>query len=233
MLRLGSIALGDVPRIAVPLDDHELRNQADEARRYADVFELRIDLFRDRAVDRVAALCREVGASGVPFIATVRAAEEGGAAGLSAADRRDLYAAALPAAAALDVELRSVLRAEIVAAAGAAGALRIISHHDFAATPSDTELDALVDAARGAGADIVKIAAHAASPSDRNRLLDLLRRRRAEPLIVIAMGPAGVASRVFFPLCGSLLTYGFLNQPVAPGQLSIRQLREALDLYGP
>jgi len=233
MLRLASLTLGDTPRIAVPLTDEELRTRVDDARANADIFELRIDLFRDRSANNVAAVCTEAAATGVPFIATVRSAEEGGEPGLCDDERRRLYAAALPDAAAVDIELRSPLRDTIVAAAKSAGALSIVSHHDFAATPADTDLDAMVTGGRSCGADIVKIAATAATPGERNRLLDLLRRHRNVPMIVIAMGPAGLASRVFFPLCGSLITYGFLDTAVAPGQMQIRDLRAALNLYGP
>ena len=95
--------------------------------------------------------------------------------------------------------------------------------------------NALADEARERGATITKIAAMAATGGDRNRLLDLLRQRvvARQGMIVIAMGPHGAASRVFFPLCGSLLTYGFLEEAVAPGQLSIRDLRAELARYCP
>ena len=47
------------------------------------------------------------------------------------------------------------------------------------------------------------------------------------------MGPHGVASRVFFPLFGSLLTYGFVGQAGAPGQLSLADLHAELCRYSP
>lgn len=233
MLRLGSLTLGDAPRIAVPLTDVEWRALPPDALRRADVVELRVDLFARRDSEHVADICREAAASGKPVIATVRWSAEGGGAGLSDDQRRALYTVALAHAAAVDVELRSPLCDDIVARARAAGVAAIVSHHDFAQTPPAAALDTMVAEASERGADIVKIAAHAATPADRNRLLDLLRRHCDRPMIAIAMGPAGAASRVFFPLCGSLLTYGFLNHAVAPGQMSLRDLREALDRYGP
>jgi 3-dehydroquinate dehydratase-1 len=50
---------------------------------------------------------------------------------------------------------------------------------------------------------------------------------------VIAMGPIGAASRVFFPLLGSPVTYGHVGRCGAPGQLSIEELDTALRLYSP
>ena len=113
------------------------------------------------------------------------------------------------------------------------GNLAIVSHHDFAATPPDADLAAHFDAALDVGADIVKIATHAASGADTDRLLGFLRARRERGLIVIAMGTHGVASRFFFPLCGSLLTYGFVAQSGAPGQLPLAELYRELQRYSP
>ena len=47
------------------------------------------------------------------------------------------------------------------------------------------------------------------------------------------MGEHGVVSRVFFPLFGSLLTYGFVAQSGAPGQLPLEELYAELRRYSP
>jgi 3-dehydroquinate dehydratase-1 len=233
MPKLGALELGTVPRIAVPLTDADVQTHADAVRRYADAVELRIDRFSRHDAAHVADVCRAARGLGLPLIATVRAAEEGGAVELSDDQRLALFAAALPLADAVDVELRAPIRDRVVALALGRGALAIVSHHDFAQTPSDAELAAICDAAVLARADVVKIAAQVAGPADADRLLDLLRTRRHHGLIVIGMGPHGVASRVFFPLLGSLLTYGFVGRAGAPGQLPLAELHDALRRYSP
>lgn len=50
---------------------------------------------------------------------------------------------------------------------------------------------------------------------------------------MIAMGAEGVVSRVFFPLFGSLLTWGFLSRAGAPRQLPVAELVDALCHYAP
>ncbi|HEY5595278.1 MAG TPA: type I 3-dehydroquinate dehydratase, partial [Nitrospiria bacterium] len=52
-------------------------------------------------------------------------------------------------------------------------------------------------------------------------------------IIVIAMGVEGALSRVFFPALGSLLTYAYLGQPTAPGQLGYKELFELLKKFYP
>jgi 3-dehydroquinate dehydratase-1 len=233
MLKLGALELGGVPRLAVPLTDGDVQAHAGAVRRYADVVELRIDRFRQHDPAYVAEVCRSARALGRPVIATVRAIEEGGAVELSDAQRTALFAAALPMVDAVDVEVAAPICAPVVAQAHASGALAIVSHHDFARTPGDDELAAHCDAALRTGADVVKIATAVADSRDAERLLDFLRTRQSRGLIVIGMGSAGVATRVFFALVGSLLTYGFVGRSGAPGQLPLDELYEALRRYSP
>jgi len=233
MLRLGALTLGPIPRIVAPLSELDLHGAADAVRRYADAIELRIDRFERHEPAYVEQVCRAAGALGLPRIATVRAADEGGAVALADAQRLAIFDAVSAAVDAVDIELRAPICRTVVDGARRRGKLAIVSLHDFAATPSDTELGAHIDAAFDAGADIAKIAAHAASAADTDRLLGVLRARRERGLIVIAMGAHGIASRVFFPLFGSLLTYGFAVQEGAPGQLPLAELYGALQRYSP
>jgi 3-dehydroquinate dehydratase-1 len=233
MIAIGNVELGTLPRIAVPLADDDVARRAAAALHWADIIELRVDLFRSHAAADVTAVCETVRAAGAPVLVTVRSPDQGGGGNLSDQRRLALYEIALPFADACDIELRSPLCEAVLALADQQGVTTIVSHHDFAATPDHDALAALVRDAAASGAHITKVAATANSAADRNRLLDLLREQRDENLIVIAMGPYGAASRVFFPLCGSLITYGYFEQSVAPGQLSIQELRSELARYCP
>src|SRR3989304_4571205 len=50
--------------------------------------------------------------------------------------------------------------------------------------------------------------------------------------IVIGMGKKGVNSRVFFPLAGSLVTYGSIDRKTAPGQLPLKELKGLISRFG-
>jgi 3-dehydroquinate dehydratase I len=233
MLSLGHVQLGSVPRIAAPLTDADLRAHAATAQRYADIVELRIDRFAHHDVAYVADVCRAARALGLPLIATVRSAGEGGATALDDTHRLALFEAVAPLVDGLDIELRASICDRVVDLGDALDRLVIVSHHDFRLTPPDTDLAALFDAAALVDADVVKIAAYAASAGDADRLLGFLRARRERGLVVIAMGPHGIASRVFFPLLGSLITYGYVGEPGAPGQLPLAELHAELSRYSP
>ncbi len=233
MLTIGNVELGRIPRTAVPLSDIQVRQDAVRAAQLADIFELRIDQFQQRDPTYVLEVCRAARAHGVPLIATVRSADEGGALRLGDDQRRALYETVAADVDALDIEFHAEIRDHIVELTHTRGKLVIVSHHDFARTPSDEDLISIVEAAKAQGADIVKLAVNACSAADVDRLLGILRAHRAKQLIAISLGSQGTASRVFFPLLGSLLTYGFLDQAVAPGQLSLADLTDELCRYSP
>lgn len=233
MVAIGSVELGSRPRIVVPLLDTEIRTDTAQAKELADIFELRIDLFQRHEQSYAAQLCEAASKHDVPLIATVRSVQEGGGADLDDEHRLDLFEAALPHVDVLDVEHHTAIRDRVVELARAAGKKVIVSHHNFEETPSERDLSAIVDEAKRAGADIVKLATAAESFADVERLFRVLLSQRSKGLVAISLGDYGRVSRVVFPLFGSLLTYGFLHEAVAPGQLSVTELREQLRRYDP
>jgi 3-dehydroquinate dehydratase-1 len=227
------VELGARPRIVVPLLDTEVRTDTARAKELADIFELRIDLFQRHERSYAAQLCKAARAQKVPLIATVRSAEEGGGVALDDEQRLGLFEAALPHVDALDIEHHAAIRDRVIEIARAAGKLALVSHHDFQLTPPERDLLAIVDEAKAAGADIVKLATAAESFADVERLFGVLLSQRSKGLVAISLGAYGTVSRVVFPLFGSLLTYGFLHEAVAPGQLSVAELRKELGRYDP
>jgi len=211
------------------------------AERDADVVEARLDLALDLpASDAPApstaapaqlgaalAACRDIEASGTPVLATIRLRADGGR-WQGDAGRLPLFDDALAVASLVDVEVESAIAAEVIGRARRRGRRVIVSHHDFTGTPDLASLEALCDRAAALGADIVKIAAFVRSLADHAPLIELLRRRRGQALAVIAMGPWGTALRSYLPVAGSRLTYGYLDTPVAPGQIAARAMIDRL-----
>lgn len=223
--------LGVKPRIAVPFTDHATRADVAEALAQGlDVAELRVDLWASFAVEHVLATLERF--AGVPTLATVRHADEGGGFRGPEPERLALYRALLPRVDAIDVEVASEIGAAVIAAARDAGRLAIASFHDFAKTPDPAALGAVVARGRALGADVVKIATAVAGPEDLRVLARLLLEHEDVGLVVIGMGARGAASRVFFPLLGSLLTYASAGAETAPGQLALGDLVALLRRFG-
>ena len=144
-----------------------------------------------------------------------------------------LYEAGLPHADAVDVEIASeALARRVVPAARAAGRTVILSAHALDATPPSDALLALIDRARTLGADVPKLAVHAATLEDLRTLLAVTLAARADGVVTLAMGAMGPLSRVVLAAAGSLLTYGHVGTPTAQGQLAVEELAQLLSRLG-
>jgi len=171
-----------------------------------------------------------------PLLLTVRSAPEGGAVTLDDAG----YAAAVTSLLEPDggdaVDLEAARRAvlpDLLAAARAAGLPVVVSAHDVHATPSVAEIVDRLAAMAATGADIVKLAVTARGPREVLALLEgtLSARETLEvPVVTMAMGPAGLVSRLCGEVFGSALTFGAVDRASAPGQIDARALREVVGL---
>ena len=231
MIRLGGIELGEVPRIAVVFTGGNAREVLDTARGF-DIVELRIDLFPSLAERHV--LERMAAFKDSATIGTIRSKAEGGKWDLPEAQRLDLFKAIAGEAGAVDIELSSrEIVDDVIAIAHAQGKLAIASYHNFERTPPYADLESVVREAKAKGADIVKIATHCSAPSDLKALARLTVLNHESNLIVIGMGAAGAASRVFFPALGSLMTYACTGAPVAPGQYAMADMVRYMETFFP
>ena len=169
----------------------------------ADLVELRLDGVAD--VNVRAAL----NGRSRPVIATCRPTWEGGRYDGSEEQRRVLLVDALDGGAEyVDVEWRAGF-ADVIAR----DPRRVVlSSHDFQGVPAD--LAARATAMRQAGAATIKIAITATRLSDALPLLPIAAEGSA---VVIAMGDAGLPSRLLASRFGSLWTYA--GNAVAPGQI--------------
>ncbi len=234
-MKIRGVEFGGRPRVAAviagKIDAGKIKKAARDG---ADLIEVRVDTLDEQdpgrledSLGRLAGLASE---KSLPVILTIRSSREGGARAMTDSARLDLFNTLIPYADIVDIELSSSRIIERVVEAAKKRRKRVIvSHHDFRSTPSATRLEDIAKRARGAGADIVKIAATARTTAELKRLAALL--VGSSDMIVIAMGPVGAPSRVFFPMLGSLVTYASTGASTAPGQMGLSELRASIDKY--
>jgi len=192
-------------------------------REQADCVELRLDLFEE-AFD-LPSLLRERG--DLPVVATLRPPDQGGKCSLPPDERLAiLVKAAELGAEYIDLEFDAATP-QALPRVRSAGAQVVLSRHDFSAMPTDLA-GAWWPALAELGADVVKVVGTARTLSD---CLQVFRAfaRADRPTIAIAMGEAGLVSRVLAlreDRC--FLTYAALEHRsgTAPGQLTARDMRE-------
>jgi len=178
----------------------------------ADLVEVRLDSVPDPDVDG-ALLGRTL-----PIVVTCRPRDEGGGFQGSEAERRALLLGALDAGADfVDLEWGRGFDAEI---RRRNGRNVVFSTHDFEGIPAD--LDVRVDAMVASGAEVVKVAVMVSRVAACARLAAIARRHPGRRLVLIAMGEAGVVTRICPARFGSCWTYA--GAAVAPGQISVDEL---------
>ncbi|MEO5355685.1 MAG: type I 3-dehydroquinate dehydratase [Nitrospirae bacterium YQR-1] len=227
-IKIGNVALGGAPVIVVPLTDITVKTVSEI--KTASVVELRIDMFSDFSMNCVSAVFNETKMKfNLPVIATCRAFEEGGAVEINDGKRIDLLTAAAQCADAIDIELNSRIFGDIMKIAKSKEIPLIASFHDFKKTPPQDELEHILEKSKQAGADITKIALMANTMEDVGLLAGFTLRHRDAAIVCISMGSVGMASRVFFPLIGSLFTFATIETTTAPGQLSVDEMAKFYD----
>lgn len=110
----------------------------------------------------------------------------------------------------------------------------IASHHDFSGTPDMEVMHHLLYRMATAGSEIVKLAV---MPNDNKDLLNLLSVTDEfhsdfpdTPIITMSMGEKGMLSRISGEFFGSALSFASLAQASAPGQLSLADLKDSLEM---
>jgi 3-dehydroquinate dehydratase / shikimate dehydrogenase len=162
---------------------------------------------------------------GCAILATCRRHQNHGKYNGSVEDQIRILEACVEAGAhAVDLEIET---AEL--AAGRPETLRqnaklIVSYHNFESTP---HLDQVVKRMTRIPADAYKIVTTARKPTDCARILALARANPRTPMVVLAMGETGFATRVLSTSFCGLYTYAAPNsiEGTAGGQVTARLLR--------
>jgi len=183
----------------------------------ADLVELRLDLMSKPDVDALL-----VGRP-LPVMVTCRPVHAGGGYKGSKEERLAL----LRRATELGAEYVDAEPDIVPLLRGYGSAQVVASYHDFNGMPED--LPAVHRALVATGADVVKIAVSARRIEDNLPLFSLLRQADV-PTIALAMGEAGLLSRVLQGRFGGHLTFTAPNggQAAAPGQ---PELSDMLEMY--
>ncbi len=228
-LQLGPWAVGEQPLVVGTICSRDgLIHAAEAPERVCHLVEVRLDLIGEDFLGWMG-YCEELQGVDLPVLLTLRHQDEGGQWAGPSARRLQIIERALPAISAFDVEVRQPDVDGAARIAVEAGKLLVGSYHDFEGTPAADVLAGWVEDACELGVDMVKIATFVREPDDEARLHTLLSETAGRvPLCVLAMGSDANAARIRLVESGSCLTYGYLDQPVAPGQAHARDLWAAL-----
>lgn len=229
-------------KICVPVMGGTIEEIAEAAARAAqakgDLIELRIDSLSPMPEHGEAiAACRAAKeAAGLPVLFTMRTVRDGGPGADDAAAYEALLAAVARAnvCEAIDCELSvgEDAFARIVRAAHEAGVKVVGSSHEFGEIGDMGRAAQWLMRQEALGADVCKAAVMTRTGTQAlEAALAMARAGEALscPMIAIAMGPAGVLTRIGGACMGSCLSFGTAGEASAPGQIDARTLRGVLE----
>ena len=233
------------PKICVPITGHTreeiaLRTAELKAAK-PDLAEWRADWYeevfeRKKLEEMLERLRGELGE--LPLLVTFRTKEEGGEQSIGAEAYAEFLRTVLASGQAdlIDVELfrgEALLR-DICEEARKKGIRVIASSHDFEKTPAKEEIIERLTRMQDCGADLLKLAA---MPRDAGDVLTLLsatwemkEQYAKQPVVTMSMGAKGAVSRLAGEVFGSVMTFGSAGVASAPGQVSVPELKIALEV---
>lgn len=207
-------------------DVNSLQNMVKESfDNNADFIEIRFDFFPKSSVNDVLAVVLDHRDQAV---FTCRATNEGGKYSGEEQERiATLRRLAAFRPMLLDVEYNTMVANEYLQDQfNALNCDILLSWHNFELTPAYDELVNRVDRMKEYGNN-VKVVCMARSIDDSISMLQLYEHARASNvnLIAFCMGEHGILSRVLCTYAGAKFTYASLADAVAPGQLTLKQMR--------
>lgn len=194
----------------------------------ADYVEIRFDLLKPGQLQPAIDAAKSISGRAV---FTLRSNEQGGKFAGSEQDRISaLHTLAEQRPMLLDVELHTLQESdEFADYLESQKTPLLVSWHDFEKTPPNEQLADVLSEMR-IYSNYVKLVTTAKSVEDSLRLLDLYDTATGLHPIFFAMGDAGVLSRVLCTLTGNApFTYASLEKAVAPGQLTVKQMKKIYD----
>ncbi|WNY23797.1 Catabolic 3-dehydroquinate dehydratase [Methanimicrococcus hongohii] len=219
----------------------------------ADILEIRFDLllahtsgfekylkkdFEETAlVEQLKSWIKEAKEAGLPVIGTLRSKDEGGAFEGSESERFYIIREFIADVDFADIERRSskkeIYECKIIAEKS--DTKIIISSHFFDEKdmPSVKKIGKVLKKSFERGADIAKVAVMPESKNDVLKLYEAgLKSKTPEKICLIAMGELGKQTRILAPFYGSILSYGYIDEEAAPGQLPVGEIKEGFRLLG-
>ena len=227
------IEIPATPRVCVSVCSQrapDLPGAIERAAELGDVIELRLDCLAGAELDvALSGLKNLLSSQTKPRIVTLRPVEQGGRREIDSLNRIVFWLDHLSKegqpSELSDIELDAVRL--LVEKEGLDWNRIICSHHDFSGNEAD--LEQLYQEMAKTPARVIKIAVLVNDAVDCIPLFRLLERAHAahREIIVLAMGAAGMMTRILGPSRGSFLTYAALDKAhqTAPGQPTADELR--------
>lgn len=239
-LQYKNITLGEEPIICVPVTSID-KKSLDEIKKYRNrlkLIEIRFDYIFEKLQNQD--VFKLINSLEIPYIFTFRSNLETNRKGDIKKIEDDIriewyYKAIDKGASLIDFELSSIKIydkfKELIDFAHKNNVGVIISYHNFKETPESINLQEIIKEENDYGADVLKFATYV------NKMDDILELEKStyiarklynKPIISMGMGELAKITRISLLFYGSDITFAFITENSAPGQLSFEQAETIL-----
>jgi 3-dehydroquinate dehydratase-1 len=199
----------------------------------ASLIEIRIDHFEEPHDADVIALVKKVSSK---VILTVRKPGEGGKYPFVETERVKLIQKCItanPHAIDLEFSIEAEVLASLIKLSRQQDVRVILSFHDFEKTPEVKEMKDIILDAVSKKVDYVKIIGTANCVEDNLKMLSLpqIAQENGVKIVSFSMGRKGTISRILSPIFGAAFTFASLDEPTAPGQIQIEEMKNYLETF--
>ncbi|MGF1678833.1 MAG: type I 3-dehydroquinate dehydratase [Candidatus Methylacidiphilales bacterium] len=197
-----------------------------------DLLEVRVDCLRREGMSGEEILEKLKGRKH-PVLLTLRTTVEGGSYGWKSTERILMFEQLLPQADAVDLEMRNMVFVKpILQMARETGKVVVLSSHSLTRKLTWRKAQRLIEEFRSFRVDLYKLASLARTPEDLKLLVQVLIEYPKLRLSIMATGPQAHVSRSVLTALGSRMVYGYMDEPAAPGQPSIKEVITMLQSSG-
>ena len=163
-----------------------------------------------------------------PILLTIRTNREGGEWDISDEKRKEIFLQYQNSIQAIDLEIQSDLFNKLLEKVSLHKDLKVItSYHNYKQAIDSSNILDFEKKSLHWGAHLLKIA-HTPQTTEEHQNTSKVLKKTDINLCLISMGEKFSNSRIELVKHGSKLTYGYLDEPIAPGQFSCKNLHEKL-----
>lgn len=228
-----------IPKICIPLTSCNLENLKEEVnflKNYNyDLVEWRIDCFEEDILHGLNTVYHACGDK--PILVTCRTVDEGGNANITIDEYVVLYKKIIDSHICDLIDVQVMLPVhkikQLIQYAHNHGVNVIGSYHNFKSTPSYDSLMEKMQYMQQLHVDICKFALMPKRSEDVLTVLQFTNdasKAFQTPLITMSMSKLGMISRMCGELFGSCMTFAACKNTSAPGQISVNQMQQILDI---
>ena len=243
-VKVKDLVIGEgMPKICVPIVAINQQNILEEAKKAedstADMVEWRADFWEfcnvpEKLTQMLVELQQILKTK--PLLFTIRTKGEGGEFSGTVEEYEELVEIASKTADLVDIEvfMEGLTAEKLIQECKKNSGKVVASNHEFHKTPKKEEIVQRLQHMQEIGADILKIAVMPENKKDVLKLLqateEMVSEHAKRPVVTMSMAGLGAVSRISGEIFGSAITFGSMEVASAPGQLSLPDLRNVLEI---